>query len=224
VIKAVLFDMDGVVVDSEPLYQKAEERLFQEYGVSIPVGDWKLFQGCTEERFYQLLRERYGITEPVETLREKGRRYVLSSFSAGLDYKEGFLELYQQLKGRYRLGLVTSTPGELLNWMDKQLDLKRHFQEVIHGDMTANNKPHPEPYLEMMRSLGVTPEESVVVEDSINGLTSALAAGAWTVALTGSVPAEDMPPAHAVVHSLGEISPAFLEGLSHVPHTPEGRP
>lgn len=223
-IKAVLFDMDGVVVDSEPLYQKAEERLFQEYGVTIPADDWKLFRGITEERFYQLLRERYGITEPAETLREKGRRHVMAAFSADLEYKEGFLELYRRLKGRYRLGLVTSTPGDMLNWMDKQLDLKRHFQEVIHGGMTANSKPHPEPYLEMMRRLEVAPEESVVVEDSINGLTAALAAGAWTVALTGSVPAEDMPPAHAVVHSLGEISPAFLEGLSHVPHTPEGRP
>ena len=212
-IKAVIFDMDGVVVDSEPLYQKTEERLFREYNVTIPKDDWKLFRGISEEWFYQLVRDRYGITEPLETLRQKGRRYVLSAFDAELDFNEGFQELHRRLVGRYHLGLVTSTPGDLFHWMEQRLDLKRYFQEVIYGGMTANFKPHPEPYLEMMRRLGVAPTEAVVVEDSISGLTSALAAGAWTIALTGSVPLEDMPPAHAVIDSLNEISPAMLEGL-----------
>ncbi len=212
-IKAVIFDMDGVVLDSEPLYQKAEERLFREYNVTIPQNDWKLFRGCSEERFYQLARDRYGITEAVETLRQKGRQYVLAAFDAELDYNEGFRELYRRLEGGYRLGLVTSTSGDLFHWIDKRLSLKLYFPEVICGGMTVNSKPHPEPYLEMMRRLGVMPEESAVVEDSVNGLTSALAAGAWTIALTGSVPMEDLPPAHAVVDSLGEISPAMLEGL-----------
>jgi len=215
-IKAVIFDMDGVVVDSEPLYQKAEERLFREYNVTIPKDDWKLFRGTSEEWFYQLIRDRYGITEPLETLRQKGRRYVLSAFDAELDFNEGFRDLHRRLVGRYHLGLVTSTPGDLFHWMEQKLGLKRYFQEVIYGGMTANFKPHPEPYLEMMRRLDVAPTEAVVVEDSINGLTSALAAGAWTIALTGSVPLEDMPPAHAVVDSLGEISPAMLEGLGDV--------
>jgi len=223
VIKAVIFDMDGVVVESEPLYQQAEERLFGEYGVTIPPEDWKLFRGCTEERFYQLARDRYGIKEPLETLRQRGRRYVLSAFNTGLDYKQGFLELHQQLQGRYRLGLVTSTPGDIFHWMEQKLGLKRHFQEVIYDGMTANSKPHPEPYLEMMRRLEVTPTESVVVEDSINGLQSALASGAWTIALTGSVSPEDMPPAHAVVDSLGEISPAFLESLIQNPPASQGK-
>lgn len=216
-IKAVIFDMDGVAVDSERLYQQAEERLFREYGVKIPADDWKQFRGCTEERFYQLARGRYGITEPLEVLRRKGRQYVLSVFDAELDFNEGFRELHKRLVGRYRLGLVTSTPGDIFHWMDKRLGLKQYFQEVIFGGMTANSKPHPEPYLEMMRRLEVLPEESAVVEDSINGLTSALAAGAWTIALTGSIPLEDLPPAHAVVDSLGEISPAMIEGLSDVP-------
>lgn len=215
-IKAVIFDMDGVVVDSEPLYQQAEERLFREYNVTIPKDDWKLFRGCTEERFYQLARDRYGITEPLDTLRQKGRRYVLSAFDAGLDFNEGFRELHGRLVGRYRLGLVTSTPGELFHWMDKRLGLKQYFQEVIYGGMTASSKPHPEPYLEMMLRLEVMPEESAVVEDSVHGLTSALAAGAWTIALTGSVPLEDLPPSHAVADSLGEISPEMIEGLGEV--------
>jgi HAD superfamily hydrolase (TIGR01509 family) len=219
-IKAVIFDMDGVVVDSEPLYQQAEERLFSEYGVTIPEEDWKLFRGCTEARFYELAHQRYSITAPVEELRRKGRGYVLSAFEADLDYKSGFTELQRDLKGRYQLGLVTSTPEQIFDKMDEQIGIRNYFDEVITGGMTVNNKPHPEPYLEMMRRLVVTPTESVIIEDSISGLQSALASGAWTIAITGSVPIEDMPGAHRTIDSLTEISVPFLEQLARSGQAP----
>jgi HAD superfamily hydrolase (TIGR01509 family) len=217
-IKAVIFDMDGVVVDSEPLYQKAEERLFSEYGVTIPQEDWKLFRGCTEARFYELAHQRYGVTAPVEELRQRGRGYVLSAFEADLEYKNGFIELQRDLKGRYQLGLVTSTPEPILNKMDEQIGIRSHFDKVITGEMTANNKPHPEPYLEMMHLLKAKPSESVIIEDSISGLQSALDSGAWTIAITGSVPINDMPEAHGMIDSLTEISVPFLEELARTGH------
>lgn len=217
-IKAVVFDMDGVVVNSERLYQKAEKRLFKEYGVTIPDEDWKLFRGCGEAEFFQLVRERYGINQSPDTLRQRGQRYILTEFDANLNFNDGFLELHHRLDGRFLLGLVTSTPGELFQWLDQRLELRRYFHEVIHGGMTANSKPHPEPYLEMMRRLNVKPEETVVIEDSIHGLSSALAAGAWTIALTGTIPREDLPPANAMVDSLVEITPARLDELSEIKH------
>ncbi|MFC1618605.1 HAD family hydrolase [Candidatus Neomarinimicrobiota bacterium] len=219
-IKAVIFDMDGVVVDSEPLYQMAEERLFSEYGVTIPQDDWKLFRGCTEARFYELAHQRYGITVPSEELRRKGRDYVLSAFEADLEYKSGFIELQRDLKGRYQLGLVTSTPEQIFDKMDEQIGIRDYFDDVITGGMTVNNKPHPEPYLEMMRRLNVAPVESVIIEDSISGLLSALASGAWTIAITGSVPIEDMPGAHRTIDSLTEISAPFLEELARSGQSP----
>lgn len=219
-IKAIIFDMDGVVVDSEPLYQKAEEQLFSEYGVTIPQDDWKLFRGCTEARFYELAHQRYGITAPIEELRRKGRKYVLSAFEAGLDYNRGFKELHRHLRERYLLGLVTSTPEPIFDKMDEQIGIRAHFDEVITGGMTANNKPHPEPYLEMMRRLGVSPNEAVIIEDSINGLQSALASGAWTIAITGSVPIEDIPVPHRMIDSLTEISAPFLEQLEQTAQAP----
>ncbi|MEE9162030.1 MAG: HAD family phosphatase, partial [Candidatus Neomarinimicrobiota bacterium] len=198
---------------SEPLYQQAEERLFREHGVRIPEEDWPLFRGGSEQRFYELARTRYGVTASIAELRRRGRQYLFSVFDTSLDFMEGFLELQRQLVGRYRLGLVTSTPGTVYNRMAARLGLNGYFQEVIHGDMTAHSKPHPEPFLVMMHRLKVEPEQTVILEDSIYGLRAALAAGAWTVALTGSVPEEDMPPAHAVVSSLRSLSPEFFEGL-----------
>lgn len=218
-IQAVIFDMDGVIIDSEPLYQEAEERLFREYGVTIPDEDWNIFRGCTEERFYQVAQERYGIAEPLDTLRVKGRQYVMSVFSTRLDFHRGFQEIIGPLQERYRLGLVTSTAKDLFQWVDDKLGISRYFPEIITAGMTANSKPHPEPYLEMMRRLEVSPTQTAVVEDSIAGVQSALAAGAWTIALTGSVSVEDLPAAHRVIHSLQELSPVFFENLASAPQS-----
>jgi len=216
VITTVIFDMDGVVVDSEHLYQKAEERLFAEYGVTVPPGDWLLFRGRTEDQFYQLVKERYRLPDPIDVLRKKGRAYVLSVFKVELDYNEGFRALMARLKDHYHTGLVTSTAETIFEWMDRKLHLRTHFDKVIYSGMTVNSKPHPEPYLTMMNLLDVSPREAVIIEDSIVGLQSALASGAWTVAITGSVPVEEMPAAHALIHSLDEITPTFLGRLPTV--------
>ena len=65
ICKLILFDLDGVTINTEPLYAKGEIRLFKEYGITIPQKDWKLFRGCTEEKFYDLSMNRYGITEDL---------------------------------------------------------------------------------------------------------------------------------------------------------------
>ncbi len=212
-IKAVIFDMDGVVVDSEPLYQKAQTQLFAELGLTIPERDWLLFRGLTETAYYELICRRYGLKSRPAELQRRGREYVEQVFKAELELMGGFTRLHRLLKGRYRLGLVTSTGTSLYQLVADKLQLNGLFQEVVCGDMTDNHKPHPEPYLEMMRRLGVTPKESVVVEDSIYGLQAARDAGAWTIALTGSAPPEKMPPVHAIIDSLGELSPGYIDNL-----------
>ena len=220
-ITAVIFDLDGVVVDSEPLYQEAEERLFASYGLSIPPEDWELFRGSGEDYFYRLVIERYQLSEELETLRSKGRRYVLSVFRERLAFMDGFADIHPPLRACCRLGLVTSSPDELYRWMDAKLGLSPHFDEVISGGMTTHSKPHPEPYQAMMRRLQVRPEQTVIIEDSIPGLNAALASGAWTVALLSTPSAGSgqailpgsLPAVHAKVQSLREITPATIQNL-----------
>lgn len=213
-IEAVIFDMDGVVVDSEPLYQKAEEQFFATYGITIPPEDWKLFRGSTEGKFYELARNRYKIDESVDALQVKGRQYVFKVFANELVLKSGFAELYDRIQGMYKIGLVTSTPRVIFHYMDEQINLSQYFRDVIVGEDTELHKPHPQPYLTMMAQLNVRPDHCVIVEDSIPGLESAYASGAYTVAITGSVPPEHMPPAHAIIHSLDEITADFLESVT----------
>lgn len=213
-IKAVVFDMDGVVVDSEPLYQQAQVRLLAEVGVSIPEEDWKLFRGMTEDAYYEFVGRRYNLNRQLKELRRRGREYVRQLFEADLEFMAGFTRLYRLIKGHYRLGLVTSTASDLYQVVNDKLHLGPFFEEVLCGEMTVNNKPHPEPYLEIMRRMEIAPDETVVVEDSIHGLNSARDSGAWTIALTGSVPQEDMPPVHAIIDSLEELSPGYIDNLA----------
>ncbi len=216
-IKTILFDLDGVVVDSEPLYQQAEEQLFAEYGINIPESDWQHFRGLSETSFYQLARKRYGIDAPLETLRTKGRRLVRKAFAEGLRFRSGFTDLQRQLRPDYRLGLVTSTPLELFDFMDARLRLRPLFDGLLTGGTTAHSKPHPEPYLVMLKQLATEPRQALVIEDSVHGLTSAWASGAWTIAITGSVPEEVMPRRHATIAHLSEITPGLIAGITGQP-------
>ena len=127
----------------------------------------------------------------------------------------GFESLHQLLSPRYRMGLVTSSPDTIVNMMDEMLNLRALFPRILTGDMTAHNKPHPEPYQTMMTQMGLEPGAVAVVEDSIPGLQSAWDSGAWTIALTGSVAEAERPRRHATVHHLSDISIELLSSLTH---------
>ncbi len=100
---AVIFDMDGVIIDTEPLYTRAEIRLFGEYGVEIPKEDWPLFRGCAEQDFFDLSMARYNIIEDKNVFIEKGREYVKVEFRRGLAFMPGFHKLHARVQKRFAL-------------------------------------------------------------------------------------------------------------------------
>ena len=213
ICKLILFDLDGVTIDTEPLYAKGEIRLFKEYGVSIPQEDWKLFRGCTEEKFYDLSMNRYGITEDRIIFQNKGRAYVREEFEKHLDFMPGFNNLIKRLNGQYLIGLVTATPEYMFKWVDGQLNLSDIFEHIVYGGMTDKGKPSPEPYLLGMKQFNVNAQNTMVIEDSVHGIQAGLSANAKVVALTGSVDVEDMPAAHKIINSLNEIDTIFIDSL-----------
>ena len=210
---AVIFDMDGVVLDTEPLYTKAEIRLFGEYGVEIPKEDWSLFRGCAEQDFFDLSMARYNITEDKNVFIEKGREYVKDEFRKGLAFMPGFHKLYSQVKKQYNTGLVTASPRHNIDFVCGLVDLDNIFEHIISGDETLRNKPHPEPYFAMMKKLNVLPINSVIIEDSLHGLQAGLASGAHVIAKTGSVPNKDLSIAHLIVTHLDKITNDVLEEI-----------
>ena len=214
---AVLFDLDGVTIDTEPLYTLSEIRLFKEYGVQIPREDWPLFRGCAEETFFDLSMERYGITENRDIFIQKGRKYVMDEFKKNIPFIPGFKDLIARVSKNYITGLVTASPIRSLDWIRKKMGLDNYFQYIISGEETVKNKPHPHPYIEMMRRIDVNPENTIIIEDSILGLTSALGSGAHVIARNGSVPREKLEIAHKIVDHLDEITQEFIEDLFVAP-------
>ena len=215
--KAVIFDMDGVILDTEILYTKAEIRLFGEYGVTIPEEDWPLFRGCAEDEFYTLSMNRYNITEDKSIFKNKGRQYVRTEFINNLKFMPGFHELHNKIiNAPYKTGLVTASPRHNLNWVRTLVDLDSLFEHIISGEDTERNKPHPEPYLKMMSILNTIPSNTIIIEDSINGIKAGLTAGAYVIAKTGSVPQNELTIAHKIIDHLEEITTDLIEEVLQI--------
>ena len=210
---AILFDLDGVTIDTEPLYTRSEIRLFREYGVEIPKEDLSLFRGSSEQEFFNLSIDHYGIVEDRDIFIKKGRQYVMDEFSKNIPFVPGFKKLIKRISSKHIVGLVTASPLRSLNWIRKQIFLDRYFRYILSGEEVNNNKPHPDPYIHMMKKIGVNPENTVIIEDSIIGLNSALASGAHVIALSGSVPQSKLLIAHRIVNHLDEITLKYIEDL-----------
>lgn len=204
-IEAIVFDFDGVVVNSEPFYEKAERRLFNEFDIKVPDEDWKYFKGSSEENFYKTISEKYHIDLPIDKLIKRGRDLLLQEFMNGLDYIPGYLDFIRDVGKIYKTGLVTSSPSEVLNWIFKHTKIDNHFECIVSGDDVKKCKPYPEPYLEVARRLHVVPQNMIVIEDSINGVKSAISAGAITIGLTTSLPKEDLKGSNFIAKSYNEI-------------------
>jgi HAD superfamily hydrolase (TIGR01509 family) len=204
-VRAIVFDFDGVVVDSEPLYEKAEKKLFAKYHICPGEEIWKRIKGLSEKIFLILLRDEYGIDVSIEELQVYSRQYLREVFARDLRYVPGFVEFFKQIKPRYKNGLVTSTSWDLLDWIFHHTAICNDFQEIVTVDDTANGKPHPEPYLLIAHRLGVQPGEMLVIEDSINGIESARAAGAFTIGFTTSLTKEDLSLANLHAKNYAEL-------------------
>ena len=123
-IKAILFDMDGVVIDSEKLYFQSEEKLLSKYGVKFSDSDWLYIKGCTEKQFYDLVYSKFDINIPRNKLINQGREFLKQTFTEKLEYMIGFEDVYKILHERYKLALVTSTGPELVTHINKLLSIE----------------------------------------------------------------------------------------------------
>ena len=204
-IKAILFDMDGVVIDSEKLYSSSEKRLLAKYGVKFDSNDWNYIKGCTESQFYDLIYKKFDIPVPRNQLIKEGRSYLMDVFSEKLNYMNGFKSLYSKINQQYKLALVTSTGPVLVNHIDSLLNIKSKFNVVITSDDTKLHKPHRAPYRKAMNLLGVKGEECMVVEDSLQGIKSGKSAGAIVVALEGSIEKKYLKDADYIISNLTHI-------------------
>ncbi len=185
--RAILFDFDGVIALSEHLYQKVEQKLFDAHNVTLTPEEWAQMKGLPARKFFQLVREKYLPDVDESRIRREVERNLLEVFSRELDYVSGFQDLFPRLRKNYRIGIVTATGRDIMEWIFANTHVTPDYDIMITSDEVTESKPHPEPYLRAAADLGLDIRDCLVVEDSINGLKSGKAAGARVLALTTSL-------------------------------------
>lgn len=206
--KAILFDLDGVLIDSEGLYTGFWQRTEAEFPTGIP--DFAhVIKGTNLEKILMHF--------PSEEVREEILRRIYE-FDRNLTYPlfDGALDL---LRGLRQAGAATalytsSNPEKMERLFTVHPVLATLFDVIVNGSMVTRSKPDPEGYLTAARTLGIAPEHCVVVEDSLQGVRAGLAAGATVAAITGTVERRELEQLTPhVFDSVGQLTPRLLLNL-----------
>jgi beta-phosphoglucomutase len=205
-ITGVLFDMDGVLLDSEEYITRAGMMMFAEKGYEVKDSDFKPFTGMGENRFLGGVAEKYGI--PFQLEKDKARAYAIyGQIVAGkLEPLKGVREFIGRCREkRLKLAVATSADEMKMRINLRETGLKEDiFDTLVNGLEVEHKKPHPEIYLLAAKRLGLDPSSCLVVEDALSGLKAAKAAGCRCLAITSSFSAVEFREADWIAKDLSE--------------------
>lgn len=188
-VKAVVFDMDGILIDSEVLWRLTREEFAADHGMVWSAQDQESTMGCNTRLWSRIMVERLDLQTRLDMddaaiAREiKGR--LLVKYRAHLPEREGAIEAVRQAATRYKVALASGSPNELAEHVMKATGLDKIFLATTYGDDVEHGKPAPDIYLDVLKKIGVAPENAVGVEDSGNGIRSLRAAGMGIIAAPG---------------------------------------
>lgn len=207
-IRAVIFDMDGVLANSEPLINAAAIAMFKEKGFTVQPDDFLPFVGAGEDRYIGGVAEHYGIRLDVPAAKKRTYEIYLNLVPFRLEAFPGAKELVQACRAAGLLTAVASSADEIKVRANLQkIELPWELWDaVVTGSDIQNKKPAPDNFLVAAHKLAVHPHECTVVEDAVNGIQAARAAGVRCVAVAQTFPREQLRGADVVRDRIGDIS------------------
>jgi beta-phosphoglucomutase len=212
-LKAVIFDMDGVLVDSEPFICEAAIKMFAERGLTVHPSDFLPFVGAGENRYIGGVAERYGFALDID--RDKARTYAIYGeiVRGRLEPLPGVRDFIAKARAKgLRLAVASSADMVKVDINLDEIDLPREtFDAVVSGLDVVRKKPDPDIFLTAAEMLHVEPSECLVVEDAVNGVQAAKAAGMRCLGLTTSFSEEDLAAADWLAPTLAEAPDEVLE-------------
>lgn len=215
-IEAVIFDMDGLMVDTEKLYYKASMAVVADMGFT-PSNELILStMGLPNTTWCQRYREYYGESFSLDTFRQECDTTMLRYYEVGVPVKPGLVELLDYLKAKkIPKAVASSTYTERATFCLSQAGVLDCMDQLVFGDMITNGKPAPDIFLEAARRLGVPPQQCMGLEDSHNGIRACHAGGLYTVMVPDMVPVtpEILTLTNGCVPSLAEVIP-LIERLN----------
>ncbi len=218
-LKGALFDIDGVTVNSEPLYFEAVQRTFADYGIMIGENEYVRRYMLEQTTSAGVIAD-YGLRDTLENIRDKKLAILVELMEDGLAMMPGAMELLDYLGKNIPLGAVTSADRREMVMKLGKFGLEPRFKVIVTGDDVTNTKPDPEPYELGVSKLGATiiglrPEEVLAVEDTPSGAKSAKGAGCRVIAYPNgyTLRMDFTGVADRVVYDLGDINDGLLAPL-----------
>ena len=213
-IEAVVFDLDGVLLDSEQLWDEAREQLARERGGRWHDQAQRDMMGMSSLEWSRYMHETIGLPEPPEEISREVVERLTALYRERLPAIPGAKEAVERLAADYKLGLASSSNRELIDLALELLGVAHLFAATVSSEEVAHGKPAPDVYLEAARRLGIEPARAAAVEDSQNGILAAKAAGMRVIA----IPNRHFPPdeqalarADVTLGSLAELTAEAAE-------------
>jgi HAD superfamily hydrolase (TIGR01509 family) len=214
VIEAVVFDLDGVLLDSEQVWDEVREELVKERGGRWHEQAQTEMMGMSSVEWSRYMHDELDLPEPPEEISAEVVQRLDEVYRKRLPLIDGAREAVERLAARWPLGLASSSNREVIDLVLDLSGLARYFRVTVSSEEVPRGKPAPDVYLEAARGLGVPPERCAAVEDSHNGIRSAKAAGMRVIA----IPNQHYPPgeealalADVTLGSLAELTPSIVE-------------
>jgi HAD superfamily hydrolase (TIGR01509 family) len=214
VIDAVVFDMDGVLIDSEQVWDDVRRALARERGLPWPPSATRDMMGMSSTEWSRYMHDVVGLPEPPDEINREVVARMLERYAEGPPWLPGAVEAVRRIAERWPLGLASSSNRELIDAVLEAGGLSGSFRATVSSEEVPRGKPAPDVYLETARRLGVDPTRAAAVEDSHNGIRSAKAAGMRVVAIPNPhFPPDDEALAEAdlLVPDVASLTPAMIE-------------
>lgn len=214
--RAVIFDMDGVIIDSEPLHCETDRRVLSNYNIDASTVNLDKYVGKVNYDIWAELKNMYNISESIENILHLRAEYNMDMIR---EYKDGAIpgvrELLMELKSRNILTAIASSSSlDFINAVVDKLCLREYFDIIISGEEVQKGKPAPDVFLKAAEMLNVKPCECVVIEDSTNGVRAAISAGMKCIGFRNiNSGSHDLSSAQRVVDAMSDVNYGMIREL-----------
>lgn len=207
-MKAFIFDMDGVIIDSEPIHFEIDVETMKYFGVTITPHELERFVGMTNPEMWSILKQDYGLPQSVSEIIEYQLKSKIELIrSIDLAPIEGIQELIFDLKqNNISIGLASSSPISFIHEVLRKYNFFEYFDSIVSGEEVAKGKPAPDIYLEASNQLNINPSECWVLEDSKHGIQAAKSAGMKCIGfINPNSGNQDLSKANTIMNSIRDI-------------------
>jgi len=207
---AVIFDMDGVIVDSEKVYQEIERQMYDDLGIPVTQEEHRLFIGAAERSMWQYMKDKYKMDAEMDFLVAEERTRFMSQLDhpGRIPLMPGLPELLEALALEGIPSLVASSSSrDIIEKVLRVNNIRRFFKDITGGDDVLHSKPAPDIFLATASKADTIPAHCLVIEDSENGIRAARSAGMKVIALLNHYSEGlDLSEANKIIHSLYELN------------------